>query len=160
MHPQIEALFDEAESRYLKPEELGLLNEYVSSLPTRLMAYRTLRDRELEVMQPVADQLQREMPQEKIENLERAIKNALLTLRYCAMGMLLNDETFVKERLAGWLGGTMSLYNSQAINTTLYRHIHQRLSEVLGGQATSLLTPHLLIAQTLLHESTPQSVAK
>ncbi|MDX2232305.1 MAG: hypothetical protein NW220_21910 [Leptolyngbyaceae cyanobacterium bins.349] len=159
MHPQIEALFDEAERRYLKPEELGLLNQYVDSLPARLTAYRTLRDRELDVMQPVADQLQVEMPQEKIEHLERALKNALLTLRYCAMGMLLNDETFVKERLVSWLGGTMSLYNSQAINTTLYRLIHQRLSQVLGGQAMSLLTPHLLMAQTLLHEMAPQTAS-
>jgi hypothetical protein len=155
MHPQIEALFDEAESRYLKPEELGLLSEYVQSLPVRLLTYRTLRDRELDIMQPVADQLQMELPQEKIENLERAIKNTLLTLRYCAMGMLLNDETFVKERLVSWLGGTMTLYNSQAINSTLYRLLHQQISQVLGTQATSLLTPHLLMAQTLLHELTP-----
>lgn len=155
MHPQIEVLFDEAESRYLKPEEMGLLSEYVQSLPARLLTYRTLRDRELDIMQPVADQLQVELPQEKIENLERAIKNTLLTLRYCAMGMLLNDETFVKERLVSWLGGTMALYNSQAINSILYRLLHQQLSQVLGVQATSLLTPHLLMAQTLLHELTP-----
>lgn len=157
MHSQIEALFDQAESRYLKPEELGLLNQYVDSLPARLAAYRTLRDRELDIMQPVADQLQAKLPQEKIESLERAVKNALLTLRYCAIGMLLNDETFVKERLSGWFGGTMSLYNNAAINTILYQLLHQRLSEVLGGAATSLITPHLLMAQTVLHELTPQS---
>lgn len=156
MHPQIEALFDQAESRYLKPEELGLLNQYVDSLPARLSAYRALRDHELEIMQAVADQLQAEMPQEQIEHLERAIKNALLTLRYCAMGMLLNDDTFVRERLVSWLGGTMSLYNSQPINMVLYRLLNQRLSAVLGSAATSLLTPHLLMAQTLLHELTPQ----
>lgn len=157
MHPQIEALFDQAESRYLKAEELGLLNQYVDSLPARLTTYRTLRDRELDIMQPVADQLQRELPQEKIEHLERALKNALLTLRYCAMGMLLNDDTFVKERLVSWLGGTMSLYNNPTINSTLYRLLHQQLSEVLGNSATGLLTPHLLMAQTLLHELTPQA---
>jgi len=157
MHPQIEALFDQAESRYLKPEELGLLNQYVDSLPARLTAYRTLRDRELDVMQPVADQLQVELPQEKIEHLERAIKNALLTLRYCAMGMLLNDETFVKERLSSWLGGTMSLYNNPTINSTLYRLLHQQISTVLGNPTTSLITPHLLMAQTLLHELKPQA---
>lgn len=157
MHPQIETLFDEAESRYLKPEELGLLNQYVDSLPARLTAYHTLRDRELDIMQPVADQLQKELPQEKIENLERAIKNALLTLRYCAMGMLLNDEAFVRDRLISWLGGTMSLYNNQSINTVLYRLVHQRLTEVLSGQAISLLTPHLSAAQTLLYELTPQT---
>lgn len=160
MHPQIEALFDEAESRYLKPEELGLLNEYVQSLPARLTAYRALRDRELDIMQPVADQIQKELSQEKIETLERAIKNALLTLRYCAMGMLLNDETFVRDRLTSWLGGTMSFYNNQTVNSTLYRLMNQRLTEVLDGQAMSLLTPYLLLAQTLLHNLTPQAAVK
>lgn len=160
MHPQIEALFDEAESRYLKPEELAVLSQYVESLPARLITYRTLRDRELDVMQQVADQLQAELPQEKIEHLERAIKDALLTLRYCAMGMLLNDETFIRERLTSWLNGTMSLYNSQTINTVLYRLMHQRLSEVLGTQAMSFLTPPLLMAQTLLYEKASQSTAK
>uniref|UniRef100_A0A832M103 Phycobilisome protein n=1 Tax=Oscillatoriales cyanobacterium SpSt-402 TaxID=2282168 RepID=A0A832M103_9CYAN len=152
MHPQIEALFDEAESRYLKPEELAVLSQYVDSLPARLTTYRALRDRELDVMQQVADQLQLELPQEKIEHLERALKDALLTLRYCAMGMLLNDEKFVKERLMSWLSGTMSLYNSQTINTVLYRLLHQRLTEVLGTQAMSFLTPPLMMAQTLFHE--------
>ncbi|EKQ69626.1 hypothetical protein OsccyDRAFT_2264 [Leptolyngbyaceae cyanobacterium JSC-12] len=150
MHPQIEALFDEAESRYLKPEELAVLSQYVDSLPARLMTYCTLRDRELEIMQQVADQLQLELPQEKVEHLERAIKDGLLTLRYCAMGMLLNDENFVKERLMSWLSGTMSLYNSQTINTVLYRLLNQRLTEALGTQAMRLLTPPLLIAQALL----------
>lgn len=160
MHPQIEALLDEAESRYLKPEELGLLNEYVHSLPARLTAYRTLRDRELDIMQPVADQLQKELPQEKIENLERAIKNALLILRYCAMGMLLNDENFVQERLVNWFGGTMSLHNNPTINTVLYRLMHQNLSIILDGQSMSLLTPYILLAQTLLHNLNPQAVSK
>ncbi|MBF2028392.1 MAG: hypothetical protein IGS48_16765 [Oscillatoriales cyanobacterium C42_A2020_001] len=160
MHPQIEALFDEAESRYLKPEELAVLSQYVESLPARLMTYRTLRDRELDVMQQVADHLQTELPHEKIDHLERAIKDALLTLRYCAMGMLLNDEKFVKDRLMSWLNGTLSLYNSQTINTVLYRLMHQRLTEVLGTQAMSFLTPQLLMAQTLLHEKATQPSVK
>lgn len=156
MHPHIEALFDDAESRYLKPEELNILSQYVESLPARLSAYRTLRDCELTVMQQVADQLQVELAQEKIEHLERALKNALLTLRYCAMGMLLNDESFVQERLMGWFSGTMRLYNSKAINTVLYRLLNQHLREVLGPQPMQVLAPYLTLAQTLLYEQSAE----
>lgn len=152
MHPHIEALFDNAESRYLKPEELNILSQYVESLPARLSTYRTLRDCELEVMQQVADQLQIELAQEKIEHLERALRNALLTLRYCAMGLLLNDESFVRERLMGWMSGTMRFYNSSTINAVLYRLLNQHLMEVLGPQPMHLLTPYLKLAQTLLYE--------
>lgn len=150
MHQQIEAIFDEAESRYLKPEELSILSKYVDSLPQRLEAYRQLRDRELEVMQQVADQLQAEMPQEKVETLERSLKNALLMLRYCAMAMLLNDESFVQERLLSWLGRTVQTYNTQAVDRTLYRLLNQRLSQSLSSDQINLLKPSLLLAQNSL----------
>ncbi len=157
MHSQIEALFDEAENRYLKPEELGLLNQYVNSIPARMTVYQALRDRELEIMQPVADQLQAALPQESLEALERAVKNGLLALRYCAMAMLLNDEKLVGDRLSGWLGGTMSLYNNPTINGVLYSLMQQRLTEVLGAQAMSLLAPHLQTAQAVMNSLSPQA---
>ncbi len=159
MHPKIEALFDEAENRYLKADELQVLNQYVDSLPERLVAYRTLRDRELTVMQHVADQLQIELPDEPIEALERAIKNALLTLRYCAMGMLMNDESFVRDRLMSWLGGAMSQYHNPTINQSLYRLLNQQLSQALGASAMNLLTPYLVLAQTLIHQQTAGATA-
>lgn len=159
MHTQLEAIFDDAESRYLKPDELQVLSQYVDSLPLRLNAYRTLRDRELEVMQPVADQLQVQLPNEKIETLERAIKTAMLTLRYCAMGLLLNDQSFAQDRLISWLGGTMRMYNIQSINTVLYRLVHQYLSQVLSPQELNLLIPHLTLAETLMHEQSLEATS-
>jgi hypothetical protein len=139
-----------------------LLSQYVDSLPIRLNAYRNLRDRELEIMQPVADQLQAQLPTEKIENLERALKTAMLTLRYCAMGLLLNDQSFAQDRLISWLGGTMRLYNIQSINTVLYSLVRQHLSQVLSPQEMNLLTPYLTLAETLIREQsleTPSSAS-
>jgi hypothetical protein len=150
MHQHLETLFDEAENRYLKPEELKLLSQYVESLPQRMETYRLLRDQEIELMQQVADQLQAALPQEKTEVLERSIKNALLMLRYCAMAMLLNDDTFVAERLLGWLSRTIQAYDSQKIDATLYRLLNQRLTQVFNPQQMSLLSPPLLLAQKSL----------
>ncbi|MBL1174038.1 hypothetical protein [Pantanalinema sp. GBBB05] len=152
MHPQIEALFDEAENRYLKPEELNLISQYVTSLPARLEAYRTLRDQELAIMQQVADQLQATMPQEKVEQLERCIKNAMLMLRYCAMGMLLHDPSFVKDRLVGWVSNSMTAFNTQEIDATLYRLLNQQLTVSLDPKHLSLLQPQLNLAQGLLQQ--------
>jgi hypothetical protein len=150
MHQQLESLFDEAESRYLKPEELGVLSQYVDSLPQRLETYRLLRDQELDLMQQVADQLQTAMPQEKTETLERSIKYALLMLRYCAMAMLLNDNSFVQNRLLSWLTRTVQTYNTQTVDMALYRLLNQRLSQVLTPQQLSLLKPPLALAQSTL----------
>ena len=155
MHPQLEAVFNEAETRYLKSEELNLINQYVDSLPARLEAYRALRECELVVMQQVADQIQAAMPQEKIENLERSIKNALLLLRYCAIGMLLNDDSFVQERLINWLSSTISIHNTPAIDTQLYRLLNQGLSKTLSPNQVSLLSPYITKAQTVLLQPAP-----
>ena len=57
MTPVIESLFDEADSRYLKPPVLKEVTLYVTSLNERVSAYRLMRDRELKMMQAVADQL-------------------------------------------------------------------------------------------------------
>jgi hypothetical protein len=143
MHPTIDKIFDNAEARYLKPEELQFVTQYVESLPERLETYRNLRDRELEVMQWVADQLQSQLPQENQEILERCIKNALLMLRYCGMGMLLNDETLVKKRFLDWVSQTVKVYDTEKIDNQLHRLLNQRLTEVLGASQMRHLTPML-----------------
>jgi len=150
MHPQIETIFDEAENRYLKPEELSVLGEYVGSLPGRLETYRLLRDQEIDIMQKVADQLQLEFTQVKIEQLERSIKNALLVLRYCAMGMLLNDEAFVENQLVGWLAQVMKAYDTHAIDQALYRLLDQSLRQTLSPTQINHLHPMLTLATNKL----------
>jgi len=150
MHPQIETIFDAAETRYLKPEELKLVTQYVESLPQRLDTYRNLRDQEMEVMQWVADQLQAQLPQEEKELLERSLKNALLMLRYCSMGMLLNDEGLVRERFLNWVSQSTKIYNTEIIDTHLYRLLNQQLSRVLGSKQMNILSPMLTMAQTAL----------
>ncbi len=147
MHPAIEAMFDEAENRYLKPNELNVLTTYVESLPERLNAYRFLRDQELSIMQNVADQLESRCPGESQQTLERCLKNALLVMRYAAMAMLLNDSEFLTNRVVAWLEETNAVYQTQAVDTALYQLLNHRLGEVLNKEQLSLLRPHLTLAE-------------
>lgn len=159
MHPQIAAVFDEAENRYLKPEELKLLSQYVSSMPERLDAYRGLRDRELEIMQAVADQLTVDLPQESEENLERCIKNALLMLRYCALSLLVNDESLVERRFLAWVAPLAKVYDTKAIDAKLYRILNQQLTKALTAKQLSYLSPSLALAQEALLSQSPTPAA-
>jgi Phycobilisome protein len=154
MHSQIATIFDQVENRYLKPEELKLISQYVASMPERLDTYRNLRDREVEIVQAVADQLQAALPQESEENLERCLKHALLMLRYCALSLLINDETLVERRLLSWIVPLAKVYETKAIDTKLYRLLNQQLSQVLTAKQLSYLSPSLSLAQeTLLSQS-------
>ncbi|GAB4376103.1 MAG: hypothetical protein Kow00121_22690 [Elainellaceae cyanobacterium] len=164
MHPEIEAIFDNAENRYLKPEELKFITQYVESLPERLEVYRILREQELEIMQGVVDQLQAQLPQEPTELLERSIKNALLMLRYCSMGMLLNDEAFVKMRFLDWVSQSTKVYDTEKIDTLLYRLLNQRLNQILTPPQMALLSSILIKTQSALlvskAEPAPESANK
>jgi hypothetical protein len=146
MHPQVQRVFDEAETRYLKIEELNAVGQYVSSLPRRLDTYRKLRDSEVAILQQVATQLQAEMS-EPIEVLERSIKNALVVLRYCAFGMLLDDTKFVEERLLVWLRQTTALYINTEVDSTLYRLLNQQLNQTLSSTQLALLKPMLALVE-------------
>lgn len=147
MQPTIEAMFDEAENRYLQPEELEVLSNYVNSLPNRLAVYRYLRDQEIPIMQHVADQLETRFPNESQETLERCLKNALLVMRYAAMSMLLNDKSFLENRLISWLEQTTAVYQTHTIDTALYQLLNQRLSELLSQSQLDLVRPHLTCAE-------------
>lgn len=150
MDTNIKDLIEQAQDRYLKSDELGLLNDYVQSLPERLKLYQLLRDREIDILQKVADQTEIELPKTATVEIEHGIKNLILVLRYCAMGMLLNDENFIKQRLLRWLEQVMALQDMKQINEILYKQLNQVLRQELKASQLSLLQPLITTAQVTL----------
>jgi vacuolar-type H+-ATPase subunit E/Vma4 len=150
MQPIIDGIFDEADSHFLKNEGLSEINRYVKSLPERITAYRMLRDREIEIMQKAADQLESTFPDQSTAALERSISNALLLLRHAAMAMLMNDERFLQDRLLDWLGESIQIHGTLAIDTALQRLLAQQLERGMSPQHMSLLNPFLQRAQAAI----------
>jgi Phycobilisome protein len=143
MHPELEVLLDHAETRFLKTEELAAFKRYAATLAQRLKVYEFLRDKEIAIFQPVANQLQENFPQEKQENLERSLTYWLLAVRHCAMAMLLNDEVFLKQRLEEWLSGMVKAHQSQEIEATIWKLLQARLKEILSEPALAIAQPFL-----------------
>jgi hypothetical protein len=71
-------------------------------------------------------------------------------LRYCAMGMLLNDENFLKERLLGWLEQVMSQPSMRRVNESLYKNLNQVLRQELSAEQMNLMQPLITAAQVTL----------
>lgn len=152
MHPEIEALLDQAENRFLKAEEITAFKRQAASLSQRLKIYEFLRDKEENIFQPVANKLQEKFPDEKQETLERSLKHWLLVLRYCAMAMLLNDQNFLEQRLLDWLSGIFEAHQTQKIEATICNLLQTRIKELLSEQARAVLQPFLDQAQSLIIE--------
>jgi len=150
MHPQIKTLLYEAEEHYLKPEEIETFKHHASSLAQRLETYELLREQEVAIFQPVADQLLEVFPQEKQETLERALKHWLSVLRYCTMAMLLNNQEFLQRRLLEWLTDLVQVHQTQAIEMTLYQLLQAHLKQILSDQQLALVQPFLDQAETTL----------
>jgi hypothetical protein len=149
MQPEIKTLLYEAEDHYLKPEEIESLKYHASSLAQRLETYELLRDAELAIFQPVADQLLEAFPQ-KQQEIELALKHWLSVLRYCAMAMLMNNPEFLQRRLLEWLVDLVQVHQMQAIEINLYQLLQAQLQEQLSDQNLALVQPFLAQAEDTL----------
>lgn len=143
MHPEINHFFYEAEDHYLQTEEIASFKHHVSSLTKRLETYELLRDSEIAIFQPIADQMLTTFSQHKQETLERVLKNWIAVLRYSGMAMLLNNPEFLQYRLLEGLTDIIQVHQMQAINTTVYQLLQARLSELLSSEQMTLLQPFL-----------------
>lgn len=146
----LEGIFNQAENCYLKPDELQQIEQYVASISDRMSSYRAIRDREIDLMQQVADELCLEMPSLEIMILERTIKNGMLVLRHCAMAMLLNDATYLRTRLLSWLTSSIELHKSQTTEAACFRLMRQQLRCSLNAQQMALLEPFLSLVETIV----------
>jgi hypothetical protein len=150
MMPKIQELINQAQDRYLASDELGQMESYISSLPDRLKLYKQIRDREIDILQAVADQVSSELPTVTDEELESGIKNLILVLRYSSMAMLLNDEDFLKQRLLNWLEGIMSMRDMRRLNETLYKLLNQGMRQQFSQAQLTLIQPLITAAQVTL----------
>jgi hypothetical protein len=149
---KLDALFDAPDKQYLDAADLSVLSQYVSSIPDRMAVYRTLRDQEIAIMQPIADALQQQggHPEPLVEH---SVRNGLMVLRYAAMAMLIDDATFVENRLQGWLPEMVKAYETQAVDQQLFQLLNQQLGKVFSPPQLNLLKPSLDKAQALMLNS-------
>jgi hypothetical protein len=94
MHPEIEALLDQAENRFLKAEELTAFKRQAATLSQRLKIYEFLREKEESIFQPVANKLQEIFPDEKQETLERSLQTLVLSLALLRYGHAAQRSSF------------------------------------------------------------------
>ena len=140
------------EKSYLTPADLASLGKYVSGLAERIRAYRQLREWEVNLMQELVDRLPTDLKQND-HALEQSIKQAVLILRYAALGMLVDDVNLGHRRLEGWLPTMIEVYQTQAIDALLHRSLNQQLPRILTAPQVELLRPALESTQQLLYHS-------
>lgn len=150
MHPELRNLLYTAEIAYFQSPDINQLRNIASSLKTRVQTYKSLRDCEVDIFQPVANQLLSAFPNENPQLLEHTLKHWLSVLRYCAMGMLLNDPDFLNHRLLEWLVDVVQAYELEAVEACAFEALESSLKRTLNAEQLELLQPFLEQAATTL----------
>ena len=143
MKPVIESLFHDAATHYLKPDATVEVNQYVSSLKERTRLYRTIRDQEIAWMQPIADDLEQCFPTEQIDRLENSLRNAMLSLRHCAMAMLMDDLTYLEVHFLTWFQESIEIHDTLDLDSHIHSALRQQLSHALNTSQMRLISPFL-----------------
>ena len=150
MQSNIQAILHQAEEHYLAQPEIRVFQNHVVSLANRLETYECLRAREIDIFQPIAEELVRAYPEENPQLREKAIKHWLAVMRYSAMAMLLNNPEYLHRRILEWLTEMVQAHQMQSMENTISDLLLLRLKKVLSQQQLNLLQPFLAQAQTTL----------
>jgi hypothetical protein len=143
MNAEFQNLINDAEDHYLASENLYQFKQQLSTLSQRLETYELLRDRELEVFQAVADQLQSTFPNLDAQRLNRALEDGLAILRYGAMAMLLNSPTYFQRSLLDCLPERVMAYELEAVEQQLLQFLQVQLSKRIAVAQMSCIQPYL-----------------
>ena len=153
MYNELRTLLYEAETKYLQKPELENFQNCISSLKARLATYECIRDQEIAIFQPIADELMASFADENTQLLEQALKHWLSVLRYCAMAMLLNNPDFLHHRLLEWLTPVVQAHKMEVLEKSIYDLLIKKLKKILTESQFLLIKPFIEQAQTSLLES-------
>ena len=79
MYAELRELLYDAEEHYLKSEEIDKLRQNVESLKERLAIYKELRNREIDIFQAIANELEKELDPTEVEQLPELIVHGNVT---------------------------------------------------------------------------------
>ena len=158
MQSDIKRLLHLAEDHYLKRLEVTAFRINAGNLAKRLEVYELLRDREIDIFQPIADKLSTTYSQESPQLIEKALKHWLSTMRYCAMAMLLNNPEYLQRGILEWLTDMVQAHQMQSIEKTLCSLLFSRLKTLLSSEQFALIQPFLEQSQAILDEKITSTV--
>ncbi|NJN75467.1 MAG: phycobilisome protein [Synechococcaceae cyanobacterium RL_1_2] len=143
MHKDLQNFLHRAEDHFLKNPELMMFKYHTERMGQTLVVYELLRDKEIEIFQPVADQLVKKLPEQDSHAIELALKHWLSIMRYCSMAMLLDNPEFLQHRILEWLTDQVAAQNLVAIETELYSLLEAQLVKTLKSEQMQFLRPFL-----------------
>lgn len=154
MLSQCESLVQSTDSRYATDDELIFLLHYRKSYAKRLSLYKKIAHLEQSIVEATYQQIQKKVPQilrNRKQDISRKWKqDALRTIRYCAMAVLLDDPDNFREKYLLWFQTIMDAFNSRQSCDVTYSIMKEVVKEQFTPEELEMLIPMLQLVQETL----------
>lgn len=154
MLSQIQRLTQETEGRYATDEELRFLADYARSFELRVQTYQKLQACETQIIQEVQAKMQAidaSLFQQGNSDLTLKWKrDALRSLRYTAVAMLIDDTETLRERFLFWFQTVMRAFGAQRSCGITYTVMQEVVKRHLTPQQANLIVPILEVNRRIL----------
>ncbi len=139
-----------ADGRYLASQELMPLEQYVQTYRTRLEAYQYLRDNSDKLVLLALRKLAQVHPELIQQHGSRCKYDMNEVLRYVALSILRDDETFFREQMMSWLDTILVAHKRHAHCVVAYVALQDAIAAAFPAHVGSFVRPYLeIVLQSL-----------
>lgn len=139
-----------ADGGYLDVQGLQSFEQYAQSYPVRLETYQTLRDKSAALIVQALRKLAQTYPELVQKHGQRCQYDMTEVVRYVALSVLRDDETFFKEQMMAWLDTILLAHKRQNHCTVAYRFLQDAINASFPPAQSALVRPYLECVITTL----------
>jgi Phycobilisome protein len=138
----LEKSFLQADGRYLTPQEMRSIEQFLQSYASRLNVYQVLRDNNAAFVEQALKKMGQEYPDLMQKHAPRCQYDMAETLRYISLAVLRDDEIFFKEQVMAWLDSILLAYKRHNHCAVGYRHLQDVVTAKLPTTGASVVRPY------------------
>lgn len=157
MITHVQSLVKATDGRYASDQELAFFQIYLSSVGTRLRAYRKLQGAEQQIIAQVMARLKTQRPgvfhQNGQDLTAKWQRDTVRVLRYSATALLLDDPGYFRENLLTWFQTIMRAFGAQESCQLTYVTMQDVVTQYLNGEELIYFLPILELSRVRLGDS-------
>ena len=153
MNSRFESMFADAEGRYLAADEIQRMTSYTETLGARLAAMKAVEAAEDKIVEEVIDEVWKkhaDFERRHVEARAKAKRDITLALRYCALAMVRDDDTFLTDKLLYWMRTILQAFHFGPVIDTTYKALLLRSQAHLDARHFRLMEPYLKLTHQIL----------
>ena len=154
MNTLIDECWIQAEGTYLNSGQLNSVQNYIESLPQRILIYQELQAQEDALLDRIMEKFKPTLPNLTRQHghlaWDRCRRDLSMVWRYCCMAYLLNDESYLQDKLLYWMETILKSFKIRDKCQLAYKLMLDSLQYVFSDQTQGSIRPYVQLAKSML----------